>query len=199
AAYGEIFEAAIYETQHFVSTNFRLNELRVLFVEFQQTILKLRELEEVTLFRNSFGFAPMKIAEGSLARLLFLFEFGAARAIPTFVVAFVDVARVASLSPQFLNGLLVVVVRCANPMIVRQTESIESFLEFCVVEIGMLFFRALVFRCGLLNGLPVLVGSGKQKDIESALSFVAGYHIRNRGRVEMTHVRFRVYIIDRGR
>ncbi len=122
AADRKVVQSAAHKAHHFVAPRFGANEVRILLVKLKQTILKLRELEEVTLLGHAIqgAFVRRAIQCPLFARRGFTFavKLVAVGAIETLVFAFVNVAVRFRAPPQFLHAAFVIIIRRANPVVV---------------------------------------------------------------------------------
>ena len=90
--YAQIFEALFYELNHFITTGFRLDEIRIVFDEFQPTVSVFVHAEEVAFFFNAFYGATAVRTGVVFTEFLFRPERFARRAIPSAVFGFIDIA-----------------------------------------------------------------------------------------------------------
>ena len=85
-----VVEAALDQPEDLVAANVWCQELRLLGKVFQQAVLILRQAEEMILLANPVRFRPMNRTK-AFDQILLLFEGFARDAIPTLVVAFIDI------------------------------------------------------------------------------------------------------------
>ena len=189
AADRKIVQPLLDERDHFVAARLGLDEIRLLFVELQQLVLKRRELEEVVLFGDGLGrtaavgarIAGLGIVDVQLVE----------HAVLAGVRALVDVAVVEAALKQLLHDLGV----CA--LVVRWKKSMSRSSVFHWSRNSAEITS--VNSCGDLSGglrgafdlLAVLVGAGREISVVTLHALDALDGVGGDGRVGVADVRAR--------
>ncbi len=128
AADGQILQPAAHKRNHLAARRLRLNKPRIRLVKLQQLALKGRELEEVVLLAHRLR-DPPAIRTRRAGRHLHKGLVG--DAILPRIRALVDVAAVAQRGKQLLHAALVPLLRCADEVVVRQSEPVPQAAKLC--------------------------------------------------------------------
>ncbi len=183
------------ERDHFVAPVIGLHELRILFVQLEQRLLKRGELEEVILFGNGFGRGAAcraRIAGLDVVDVGFI-----ADAISPGIRTLIDVAVLLAALEQPAHGLVMLGVRGADEMVV-----IDAELGPLADELGrhLRCVRQRVHARGLRGALhfqAVLVGAGGEHHRIVAFHFLEALdQVRDERGVGGAQMRRRVDVID---
>ena len=199
----QVLEAALDEADDLVATCRGGNELGMLFVQSEQTVLVGRETEGVVgLLGPLHRGAGLRRLTGAVVQkrgLGFGVEGLVTNRIPPRVRVEVDVARCGHLFPDRLAGDLMIGVGGADEPVVRDVQDLVEVLEHVGVPSRELAdVDALFDRC-LLHLQTVLVGAGHEEHFMTVQPLEAGERVRGDVLVRVADVRSAVGIRDRCR
>ena len=161
----------------------------------------LGKLEEVGLF---LGVLDLTAAVGALAvnELALRPEALAGLAVLALVGALVDVAVVVHLLEDLLDGLDMVVIRCADEAVVRNIHELPQIEDalFAADDVVDELLRGHARGLGLIfDLLAVLVGAGQEHDVIACQALVARHRVGRYGAVGVADVELVGGIVDGGR
>ena len=159
--YTEIFKTALNESNHFITARFGLNKIRIFFNESEPSVGVFIKAEEVAFFFYQFQRATAVGANMFTVRqLIFRPERFIRRAIPAFILGFINIAVIKGTLHQSLNNLFMTRLSRSNEIIVGNVEPFPQFFEKCNNFIDI-FDRLHTFGFGsTLNFLAVFIRTG---------------------------------------
>ena len=197
----EVFKTRLDEVvDHLVDARGGLEKVGVL-KQVLHAVGVLGKLEEVGLF---LGVLDLAAAVGALAvnELALGPEALAGLAVLALVGALVDVAVVVHLLEDLLDGLDMVVIRCADEAVVRnihELPQIENAL-FAADDVVDELLRGHARSLGLIfDLLAVLVGAGQEHDVIARQALVARHRVGRYGAVGVADVELVGGVVDGGR
>ena len=191
----KVLQPAFHETDDFIAARFRLDEIRILFVEIEERLLKPRKLKEIVFFRDRFR-GPAAVGT-VVARLRIVHEGIVVNAVLAGVVTLVDVTVFAAESKEPLHGSNVRQVRGTDEFIRGETQLIPQGapLRGHLGNEGGLR-HAGFFSCAL-DVNTMLVRARGHHHFVAAHALVAANGVRHYGRICVADVRQAVRVVDR--
>ena len=197
----EVFKARLDEVvDHLVDARGGLEKVGVL-KQVLHAVGVLGKLEEVGLF---LGVLDLAAAVGALAvnELALGPEALAGLAVLALVGALVDVAVVVHLLEDLLDGLDMVVIRCADEAVVRNIHELPQIEDalFAADDVVDELLRGHARGFGLIfDLLAVLVGAGQEHDVIARQALVARHRVGRYGAVGVADVELVGGVVDGGR
>jgi hypothetical protein len=195
----QVAKAFFDEGLDLVEARLRLDEVRVGFVEVQQRLRVLAQLEKVAPFFDALDGLFVNGAELVLEKLLFRLEGLAADAVPVLVVVQVDVPGFVHFLPERLNPLPMLWRGRADESVVGAVELFPGNSEGRGHPVDERLRVQALFLCSTFDLEPVLIEPGQKIAGAAAKARVPGDHVRSYGRVCMADVGPIVHVIDRRR
>ena len=195
----EIFQAALNESNHFVATRFRLNEIRVFFNEFKPSVGIFIKAQEVAfLFYQFQRTAAIGADVLTVRQLVFRPEGFIRRTIPAFVFRFINITVIKGTLHQILNHSFMSRLCCPDKNIVRYIQTLPQIFKQGYNAVYILDgLHSLCFGSPL-NFLTVFVRPGYKKSIVTAQTMKSGQGIGNCRAIRMADMQFSTGIINRG-
>src|SRR5579883_2289712 len=120
----EVFQAAFDEADDFVSASFRLNEFGILAIEIEQRFLESGKFEEIVFFGD--GFQRTIAIRAEIAGIGLGDEGVVVNAVEAGVMAFINVAVLAALAEEPLDGAHVLEIGGADKFVGRNAEFVPE-------------------------------------------------------------------------
>ena len=121
----------------------------------------------------------------------------AGRAVPALIGTLVDIALVIELLKDFLNGLLMIIVRRADEFIIGDIHQLPQVFNAGYDMVDILLRRDPRGLRLLLNLLAVLVRAGEEHHVVPLNPFIPRHGIRHHGAVSVADVQIIRRIVDR--
>ena len=194
----EIFQSALNESNHFVATRFRLNEIRVLFNEFKPSVGIFIKAQEIAFLFYQFQRAAAIGADMlTVGQLIFRPEGFIRRTIPAFVFRLINITVIEGTLHQVLNHSFMARLCCSDKNIIRYIQTPPQILKQGYNAVYILDgLHSLCFGSPL-NFLTVLIRSGYKKSIVTAQTMKSGQGIGNCRAIRMADMKFCAGIINR--
>ena len=158
---------------HLFFARFRHDEIGMLLDMLHESVLIFAHLEEIGFLVLACERASAVGADAAL-RLRIREKRFAGDAVPALIGAFVDIALIVETFEDFLHGLYMVIVRCADEVVVAAAQHIPNFLDFAGDAVHVFLRRDAGFPRQRLDFLAVLVGSGAEKDVVALRALITG-------------------------
>ena len=200
SGYAKILKSGLDEVvDHLVDSGLRVKEVLLLVEqEFLELRSKLRELEEVSLFR-SVRYFPSAVRAFAVNKLALRPERLAGCAVLALVFALVDIACVIEFLEDLLNGLDVIIVSRSDVTVIGDSECSPELLEVVDDSVNIsLGCNAFLF-CLLLYLLAMLVSTGQEHYVIALHSLHSRDAVACDRRVAVSDVRIARRIVDRCR
>ena len=198
ARHAEVLKSGLYEVvDHLAAARLGLDEVGVLLDIFEQAILIIAHFEEVGFFVRLFD---RTTAVGAFAvDYLRLGEEGfAGDAVPALIRTFVDVALLVQLLEHALNRLFVVVVGCADELVVGRADEIPDLLDLARHAVDVGFRRDSGFVRERFDLHAVLVSAGHEEHVLALLTLTARDRVGHDDLVGVADMRLARRVRDRG-
>ena len=192
----QIFQTGFQEVvDHFVLASVGLQEFRIFFHVFDDSVLIFGKTEEIAFFFQQFHITA---AVGAFAvyQLMFCEEGFARCAVPAFIGAFVDVALVVELFEDFLNGFYMVIVCGTDEFIVGDAECAPQFLDAFDDFVGVFLGCHALTVGDTFDFLTVFVGTCQEHNVVATQSFVTCHGVCCNGTVGMTDMQLITGVVN---
>ena len=191
-----VLQALVDESDHLVFARFRLNEIRMLFIQLQQAVRIFPGFEEIGFF---LGLVHGAAAVRALAvhKLAVCPEAFARLTVMPFVNAFVDIALLVKPGENFLAALHMVIVGGADESVVGNVHQFPQLFD-AGDDLIHIFLRRHTFGRGLvLNFLPVLIGARQIHHIIALHALIPRDGVADDGGVAVADVQLVAGVVDR--
>ena len=196
--YAKVFQAALDELNHFISTGFWLDERRVFFDIFQPTVGILGHFEEIGFFTDPLQRTAAIGAHMIFVQFVFWPEGFARYTVPAFVFSFVNISVVIGTLEQHLHHFLMTFFGGTNEVIIGNIQFFPKLLEHANNLIGVFNRGNPCFFGFLFNLLAVFIRTGQEKDIIAVQTLETSHAVRNGCAIGMSDVQFRTGVVNRG-
>lgn len=159
-------------------------------------VLVFAHFEEIGFLMLAYKRTTAVGADAAL-RLRIREERFAGDAVPAFIGAFVDVALIVEALENFLHGFYVIIVRCADEVVVAASEHIPNFFDFTGDAVHVFLRRNAGFFRQRLDLLAVFVGPGAEKDVVALCALITGDRVGEHDLIGVADVRLARRIGDR--
>ena len=197
--YAQIFQTAFHEFNHFIAARRRLNEIRIFFDELQPAIGVITHPEEIAFLLDEFD-RSAAIGTGMVrAQFIFRPKRFVGRAIPAFVLRFIDIAFIIGFLEQRLHHFRMAFFRRADKIIIGNIQFFPQLLEtgHDMIDVGLR--RDASFFGFALNFLTVFIRTRQEKYIFAFQAVVPRQDVGERCAVGMTDMQLRARIVNRRR
>ena len=177
AGHAQVFQTGLDKViKHLIAAGGGLQKLRMLLKKLDQLILIFGKAKKIRLLGRAPDLAPT-VRALDVDELRLRPEGFAGRAVPALIGALVDIALVIELLEDFLNGLLMIIVRRADEFIIGSVHQIPNPLNLS----GCLVHKFLGSHTGclslFLNLLSMLVRTCLEEHVISLLPLISGYAV----------------------
>ena len=146
--------------------------------------------EEVCFFFHRLDIRTADRALSICRQLALCIECLALLTVHSLVLAFVDITLVIQLLENMLHRPLMILIRRADELVIREIHDIELLTDLCRYFIHELFRGYACLLCLLFYFLTMLICSGLETDIIADLPLVAGNGICQYDFVDISDMRF---------